>query len=181
MSGKKGTGNNQHGRPPVSSDIVEMVAKLLHGGDPRLTVFLGGLDIAEKAIHEAKERYPLATNVLDRSFMLLKPPEVLFNTLETTYPVHCAELLDRVATGEDTRPATDAECVAVFHSLSLNSPLKHHAVCIYRDLFVKLFPEAVERVWGKDPERFGQTDVLGEELLADIRRKLTVPERRFDS
>jgi hypothetical protein len=85
--------------------------------------------------HGEQDRGPLW-----RSFSLLRPthdrpwPELVYRT-------HCRELLDRVAAGTDTRPATDAEKLAVLSAASQAAPLNGGAETLYLRLGARHFPE----------------------------------------
>ncbi|ACU77797.1 hypothetical protein Caci_8984 [Catenulispora acidiphila DSM 44928] len=78
------------------------------------------------------------------SFSLLRPasdrpwPELLYRT-------HCRELLDRVAAGADTRPATDAEKLAVLSAASQTAPLNGGAETLYLRLGNRRFPNIFDR------------------------------------
>src|SRR5437016_3464821 len=79
------------------------------------TDFLAGLfdrmDWAEDEISKAQQRHPECADVLYHAFRLLTPSPIpqQASPAEFVYRSHCRELLERVASGQDTRPATDAE------------------------------------------------------------------------
>lgn len=89
--------------------------------------------------HGERDRGPLWN-----SFSLLRPiqerpwPELVYRT-------HCRELLDRVAAGTDTRPATDAEKLAVLSVASQRAPLNSGAETLYLRLGTRLFPTIFDR------------------------------------
>lgn len=60
---------------------------------------------------------------------------------ERLYRAHCHELLDRVAKGEDTRPATDAEIIVILQEAALAAPLNEGAVCLFFRLALRSIPE----------------------------------------
>jgi hypothetical protein len=123
--------------------------------------------------HDERDRGPLW-----RSFSLLRPthdrpwPELVYRT-------HCRELLDRVATGADTRPATDAEKLAVLSAASQAAPLNGGAETLYLRLGTRHFPgifagagevldiQAYEKVHGS----------RADEYEAQLTKKLTQPWR----
>jgi hypothetical protein len=85
--------------------------------------------------HGERDRGPLW-----RSFSLLRPtrdrpwPELV-------YRIHCRELLDRIAANVDTRPATDAEKLAVLSAASQTAPLNGGAETLYLRLGTRHFPD----------------------------------------
>ncbi len=77
-----------------------------------------------------RARHPSAADRIWHGFALLQPTHpLLYN--EMLYRAHCAELLDRVARGDDTRPGTAAECCAAMSEVSLQAPLHTSAVGLY--------------------------------------------------
>jgi hypothetical protein len=108
----------------------------------------------------------------------LKPASRMTDLL---YRAHCRELLDRVAAGADTRPATAAEMLTAVKEVSLATPLTGAATGLYFRLFARLFPDASTDILGAtgrelaDYERmYGQTIDEHEAFLA---RKLHQPWR----
>jgi hypothetical protein len=130
-----------------------------HAPRPRLAASLAGLDAlfhdigdlidsvldrcawADGEIEAAQLRHgERGRGPLWNSFRLLKPthdrpwPELV-------YRAHCRELLDRVAVGADTRPATDAEKLAVLSAASQTAPLNGGAETLYLRLGTRRFPD----------------------------------------
>jgi hypothetical protein len=89
---------------------------------------------AEAEIEAAQRRHPDAADRIWRSFSLLRPTLELIRT-EPVYRSHCRELLDRVACGEDTRPATAAECCVALSETSLRVPLSTSVAGLYTRLW----------------------------------------------
>jgi hypothetical protein len=85
---------------------------------------------AEQEIDAAASRHPCAADRIRSSFVLLRPTHPLLRN-EIVYRPHCRELLDRVGTGDDTRPGTAAECCVALSQVSLRAPLRSSAVGLY--------------------------------------------------
>jgi hypothetical protein len=145
------------------------------------TDFLSGLfdwmDWAEDEIEKAQERYPECADVLYHAFRLLAPSPILLlaSPAGFVYRSHCRELLVRVASGQDTRPATDAEIVCACCEASLVTPLNIAAAGLYIRMWTRAFPGH------RNP--FGKVDGAGhyeaiagsriDDFEAEMRRKLT--------
>ncbi len=117
-----------------------------------------------------------------RSFSLLRPthdrpwPELV-------YRIHCRELLDRVAAGADTRPATDAEKLAVLSAASQAAPLNGGAETLYLRLGTRHFPD-IFKAAGEVLDIRAYETVHGsraDEYEADLTKKLTQPWRIADA
>lgn len=136
---------------------------------------------AEEEIEAAQLRHgEQGRSPLWNSFRLLRMtndqewPELLFRA-------HCRELLDRVAAGIDTRPATDAEKISVLSAASKVAPLNSGAETLYLRLGSRMLPgifdqigdvldmEAYEKVHGSQADEY-------EALLT---HKLSQPWRRI--
>jgi hypothetical protein len=110
-----------------------------------------------------------------RSFRLLRPTGVMGDRAEFVYRSHCIQILDRVAAGEDTRQATDAEMVLALAETSLAAPLKASAAGLYMRLFARAFPDQAEQIWGdldravEDYERLYRSQIDEDEAF--LRRK----------
>lgn len=137
--------------------------------------------VAEEEIEAAQLRHgERDRGPLWNSFRLLKPthdrawPELV-------YRAHCRELLNRVAAGIDTRPATDAEKISVLSAASQTAPLNTGAETLYLRIGTRLFPEIFD----------GIADVLdiqayekihgsrADDYEAQLTRKLIQPWRRI--
>lgn len=101
------------------TDIIATLAKQL---DPEFDAMV----VAEEQIDAAKLRHPAAPDRIHRSFVLLRPTDALMG-YPRLYRAHCAELLDRVARGEDTRPGTAAECCIALIRTGHLAPLRASA------------------------------------------------------
>lgn len=82
---------------------------------------------AESEIQAAMRRHPGAADRLWHSFALLAAPleHVERMRREEVYRAHAQEILERVAAGEDTRPATAVELVAALLGTATTAPLSH--------------------------------------------------------
>jgi hypothetical protein len=110
------------------------------------TDFLAGLsdrmNWAEDEISQAQERHPACADALYHAFRLLAPSPILQQAgpAEFVYRSHYRELLERVAAGQDTRPATDAEIACLCCEASLVAPLSTAAAGLYLRVWNRAFP-----------------------------------------
>jgi hypothetical protein len=101
---------------------------------------------AEEEIEAAQRRHgERDRGPLWNSFRLLKPTHERAWP-ELVYRAHCRELLDRVAAGIDTRPATDAEKIAVLSAASQAAPLNSGAETLYLRIGTRLFPDIFDGI-----------------------------------
>ncbi|MGP4112952.1 hypothetical protein ACTWP5_18830 [Streptomyces sp. 4N509B] len=104
------------------------------------------MEWAEQEIQSAQERHgERGRGPIWNSWRLLRPNRPLV-TPERLYRAHCREILQRVALGEDTRVATDAEKLATLSAASTASPLPEGAVCLYFRIYKRLFSKS----WDED-------------------------------
>jgi hypothetical protein len=97
---------------------------------------------AEEEIEEAQARHgEVRRGRLWNSFLMLKVTDQPCMWSEIIYRAHCRELLDRVAAGQDVRPATDAEMITALYESSLAVPLSSAAVTLYFRIAARSFPE----------------------------------------
>jgi hypothetical protein len=156
-------------------------ARAILGGP--LTSILDGafrkMEIAEEEIAKAKRRSPEHAERLHRAFLLLCPSEALASAAERLYRLHCRELLARVAAGDDTRTATNAELASVLSVLSLAAPLDRSATLLYWRIFGALLPkEAEELRAGIGPVAADAYDeTCAKDLERTLRKKLTTLTR----
>lgn len=98
------------------------------------------IDWAEDEIARATRRHPGHADVLYHGFGLIRPRDIGPGmSTEFVYRSHAAELLDRIATGVDTRPATAAELCLVCCEAILRAPL-HGATGLYFRMWLQAFP-----------------------------------------
>lgn len=112
--------------PPAPTDLAAIL------GDLRSTLadLFECIEWAEDEIQRACAHHPEAHDRLYHSFSLLTPSFDRMST-EFVHRAHCAELLDRVAAGADTRPGTAAEVCCALMAASLKTPLRSSAVGLY--------------------------------------------------
>lgn len=142
-----------------------------------VTPTLEQADWAEDEIAQAQHRHRDRADLLYHAFGLLRPTAALVRT-EWVYRAHCRELLDRLAAGRDTRPATAAELASLCSRISQTVPLSTPAVTVYLRATARLpghpgppglDPGAYEHVAGAEADR----------LQGEARARLLRPERRL--
>ena len=128
------------------NDMVGMMATAL-GEDAtdsfwsKVTNAFDLMDIAENEIAAAQIRHPEKADELYKSFILLRPTEILQEVYNTLYLPHVYELLERVAYGVDTRLATKAEILAGMCGASFMASLSRSGTGLYLKLFHEIFPD----------------------------------------
>jgi len=137
------------------------------------------MKIAEDSIKRAQQKYSDKEDEIFNSFMLLQPGNALEGCPDTLYEVHCSEILDRVAAGEDTRPGTNAEILWIFHSTSLLGPTSADFGEAYRQVFAETFPDN-ELSTSKSFEMLGYESFPGaaKEIIEGTRKRATDKKRR---
>jgi hypothetical protein len=125
--------------------------------------------------HGERDRGPLWN-----SFRLLKPTHERAWP-ELVYRAHCRELLDRVAAGLDTQPATDAEKIAVLSAASQTAPLNGGAETLYLRIGTRMLPDLFEGI-GDVLDIQAYEKVHGsraDDYEAQLARKLAQPWRKI--
>src|SRR5262245_21204722 len=108
------------GATPTNTDTT--VAALAATLTNELQDAFATIDWAEDEITRATRRHPSHADVLYHGFGLIRPRDIDPGmSTELVYRSHAAELLDRIATGADTRPATAAELCLVCCEASLRA------------------------------------------------------------
>ena len=109
---------------------------------------------AEEEIEHAQHRHGERGQgrIWKAGFMLVRPDLDRVLASELLFRSHAAELLDRLAKGQDTRPATTAEMIAVLMDAALAAPLSASAFCLYARLFSRAFPQAARDVFADTGE-----------------------------
>jgi hypothetical protein len=122
-------------------------------------------DWAEDEIEQAQARHPEQADLLYHSFSLLYPT-VGSRAWSTEFVVrgHARELLERLARGEDTRPATAAETCLIMSEVSKRFPLGGAAAGLYLRMWAQAFPDcpvgdgsrggAYERIYGQQIDEY---------------------------
>lgn len=134
------------------------------------------IEWAEAEIEKASTEHPEYADDLFHAFELLTPTANVMRT-EFVYRSHCAELLERVVAGEDTRAPTNAEVAAACSETSLAGPLTTAGFTVYVRAWAAAFPDKLY-VLGDDIDSYEH--VAGYEadtLERGLRRKLTVQDR----
>ncbi|WP_424892352.1 hypothetical protein [Streptomyces sp. XH2] len=132
---------------------------------------------AETEIQAAQQRHQESgQGPIWRAFPLVKPTHGRLHTSERLYRAHAAEVLNRVAEGKNTQPATAAEMICVLMESSLPAPLNSAAAHLYMRLFAQVFPEDFHRLIASPTDLDAYERVHGAEADAyesDLQRKLT--------
>lgn len=136
------------------------------------------MDWAEDEISKAQDRHPECADALYHAFRLLTPSPILqqASPAEFVYRSHCRELLERVASGQDTRPATDAEIACMCCEASLVAPLTTAAVGLYMRMWNRAFP-GNGNPFREKVDNAGHYEAIAgsriDDMEAETRRKLT--------
>jgi len=152
------------------------IAELLARVQEEVTGAAALVDIAEDEIERAAARHPQAADDLFHCFRLLLPAfEARAWGTEFVLRAHCRELLERVASGEDTRPGTNAECLLAIAQVAMEVPLNGAAAGFYLRMWSAAFP-------GHELGDRGQHyEALYKGAIDDIerwtRKKLSIPGR----
>lgn len=173
---------------PVSSDHTGGV-----GSDASLDVLAGALASelagpfammgwAEEEIAAAARRHPGQADVLYHAFSLLRPREAGPGMAsEFVYRSHAAELLDRVATGGDTRLATAAELCLACSEASQLAPMHGAAAGLYFRMWQEAFPTHLVTA-DQAEQQVHYEKLFGpqiDDLEAELRRRTADPQRRL--
>ena len=137
------------------------------------------MEWAEDEITKAQRRHPARADLIYHSFSLLTPKHELMGT-EFVYRSHCAELLNRVAAGTDTRPGTAAEVACACCDASQVAPLTSTAAGLYARMWQQAFPGHGDQ-WTDSGEHY---EALHGSQIDDLerwsRRKLAHDDRTLD-
>lgn len=164
------------------TDLTSEARSLL--GDPLsdiLSSVFDQTDWAEDEIEQARKMHPECADALYHAFRLMAPTAVLQQArpAEFVYRSHYRELLERVASNQDTRPATDAEIVCACCETSLVVPLNTAATGLYIRVWQRAFPGQRNPFVNLDDA--GHYEAIAgsaiDDLETDTRRKLTSRDR----
>jgi hypothetical protein len=160
---------------------VESIWQTLHDETAPVFAVFGW---AEEEIEKAQRRHGERGRgpIWRAGFNLIRPTLDRTRTSEMLYRSHAAELLDRLATGQDTRTATTAEMIAALMETALRAPLTPSAFCLTMRLFLRAFPETGLSLFGDtdclDPAAYESVHgARADEHEAELRRKLTQSSR----
>ncbi|MFJ9167336.1 hypothetical protein ACIRPK_23735 [Kitasatospora sp. NPDC101801] len=138
--------------------------------------------MVEEEIAAARERHgEKEQGAIWNAFLLMQHTEPL-ESAPRLYRAHVRELLERVATGQDTRPATDAELLASVSAGSVQGPLGPAAACLAMRLLARLpagdtLPLDTEPRVVEDYERVhgSEADKMAEDLRAILTQAWRIP------
>ncbi|WP_394615900.1 hypothetical protein JNUCC0626_40235 [Lentzea sp. JNUCC 0626] len=154
----------------VTHDVLEEINGLVGCAFDQMTW-------AEDEIKRAMARHPAEADTLYHAFHLLKPISHRRMDLERVYRAHCREMLDRVASGVDTRIGTSAEVLCLVSQASTASPLTTAAAGLYFRMFAAALPDlqVVEQEHLDHYEALKAAEI--DDLESSSRKKLTDPDR----
>ena len=144
-----------------------------------VTTALAALDWAEEEITQAITRHPSKRDQFFHSYPVLAPSTILF-PVEFVYRGHFREILERIATGQDTRPGTAAEACCLLAEVSKATPFPPYGHGLYFRLWAKAFPGHQQLV--PDSQLNHYEALFGpkiDKLEGDIRKDLTVKDRQI--
>lgn len=136
---------------------------------------------AEDEIERAQRRHPGEAARLWHSFRLLSPENGTFDRMGTefVYRSHCAELLERVAAGKDTRPGTAAEIILAVSKASELAPLTETASALAARMWRVAFPGQSDP-WAEAREHYeALRGAQADDLEREARHKTRADGRRL--
>jgi hypothetical protein len=140
------------------------------------------LNWAEEEIEQAMGRHPDHVDALHHAFTLIRPRDIGPGMgTEWVYRSHAAEILDRLASGADTRPATAAELCLLGTEASKVAPLHGAAAGLHFRMWQAAFPQI--SITANDAENLAAYEKLHgpqiDEFEEFLRRKAADPDRRL--
>jgi hypothetical protein len=123
----------------VKAHQNDLLSTILQESTDLIGTTLEQIEWAESEITAAISRHPAQGDLLYHGFGLLVPTHRLMAT-EFVSRSHYRELLDRLATGKDTRPGTAAEICCALSEASLAAPLNSTAAGLYFRTWETAFP-----------------------------------------
>ncbi|MFF4531511.1 hypothetical protein ACFY1P_19855 [Streptomyces sp. NPDC001407] len=161
----------------MTTAAEQTVDDIWHNLELKLAPTFAVLEWGEEEIQAAQQRHQeTGRGPIWRAFPLIKPTHGRLHTSERLYRTHAAEVLDRVAEGRNTQPATAAEMISVLMESSLPAPLNSAAAHLYMHLFAQAFPEDFHQLIASPTDLDAYERVYGakaDEYESDLRRKLT--------
>lgn len=124
----------------VTARQNDPLSTILHESTDLIGTTLEQIEWAESEIGAAIARHPAQGDLLYHGFGLLIPTHRLMVT-DFVSRSHFRELLDRLATGQDTRPGTAAEVCCACADASLVAPLTSTAAGLYFRMWESAFPD----------------------------------------
>jgi len=160
----------------VNARHTSAIAELLARIQEEVTEAAVLVDTAEDEIEQAVARHPQAADDLFHSFCLLLPAfEADAWGTEFVLRAHCRELLERVASGADTRPGTNVECLLAMVQVSKAVPLNGPAAGFYFRMWSGAFPD--HELTGRDQHYQALYGARIDEAERKTRKKLSIPGR----
>ena len=166
------------------NDLLSKLNTLDPGGPwGQISGILNRMEIAEDEITEAQSRHPEHSERVWGAFKLLCAPQ-LSGYPDVIYRAHCVEILDRVASGVDTRLGTKAEVMISCSQASLVHPPSPVVSSLYAQLFSEIFPGEAGVVVNSIQDMLAPNAwvSLGDvrELLSDLLYKTRVDTRTLE-
>ena len=177
--GSRPTGDRADG-PPTNTDsgVAALAATLIDD----LSSAFASIDWAEDEITRAIRCHPGHADALYHSFGLIRPRDIGPGMgSEFVYRSHASELLDRIAAGADTRPATAAELCLVCCEASLRTPLHGPTAGVYFRMWLRAFPDKPITP-GQAGEQVHYEKLYGtqiDDLERTLRQKAADPNRQL--
>lgn len=162
---------------PPSADLHALIDGILADTAP----IFAAMDWAEEEIAAACRRHPGHADALYHAFKILLPRDIGPGMgTEFVYRGHARELLERVATGADLRPATAAEIVLALVETSLRAPMHGAAAGLYFRMWQAAFPDnALTRAHAGQQVHYERLHGPRIDAFeADLRQKLRDPDRQ---
>lgn len=128
-------------QPPAEKPDPVSLESLVAQITANSSTITSGIDWAEEEIALAARRHPQQADLLHHSFSLL-PLRIPSPAASTEFVCrgHARELLDRVATGANTRLATAAEICLMTTEVAKATPLHGAAFGLHLRLWLQAFP-----------------------------------------
>lgn len=169
------TSPEQITKAAVIDDLVRLMTDVQDG----LASVFAAMDWAEDEIEKATRRHPEAADSLYHAFKLIQPRDGM--GVEFVYRGHARELLERVATGQDTRPGTAAEVCLVCSKTSQLAPFHTAGVGLYMRMWMQAFPDhpVHDDQAGNQLHYEALRDREIDDLEAQVRRRVADPSRHL--
>jgi len=140
------------------------------------------IEWAEDEIAQATRRHPAHADTLYHAFELISPRAIGPGmSTEFVYRAHARELLERLAAGPDTRPATAVEVCLACAEASQRAPLHGPGAGLYFRAWLHAFPDHPVTA-GHAAQQVHYEHLYGpriDELEQMLRRKLADPARQL--
>lgn len=130
--------------------------------------------VADELVRTFIKKHPRKTDILNRAFSILFPPEALRDKDPALYRHHVEELLNRAMSGESMHHATKAEILSAISQTSLRTPIQQDYAALMERLFADIFGNTPDGAPFSQESWEGATD----EILNALRKQLANHERR---